>query len=160
MSRLPLQPIRRAISLLRRADKRLFDLVIRWPTLSDDQIARAMDALDGERPVPQISAKGPSGPTSDAIALAAERLRRVKQVRQERDASRWWRRRVEGAEVSLPFASWTVFCRRDDGEWVPSLACGDRRVADEAAAALATTGVDCLLVSWEPDGQGRPVPSR
>jgi len=148
------------IGLLRRADKRLFDLAIRWPTLSDEQIARALGAIDGEQPVVQLPATRGPAPTSTAIAEAEARLRRIQLVRQEREASRWWQRRLRAEELSLPFASWTVFSRNEEGEWVPSIACGEREAADQVAAMLQAGGAECALVAWSPDGAGRLVPCR
>jgi hypothetical protein len=160
MPRTPLWPLKRVIGLLRRADKRLFELAIRWPTLSDEQISRALGALDGAPPVAQLPATRLAAPTSSAIAEAEERLRRIQLVRQEREASRWWQRRLRAGELSLPFAAWTVFARNEDGEWVPSIACGEREAAEGAASTLKASGAQCALVAWDPDGAGRLVPCR
>ncbi len=160
MSRTPLWPLKRVVGLVRRADKRLFDLALRWPTLSDEQIARALGALDGERSVVQLPATAGPAPTSSAIEEAEKRLRRIQLVRQEREASRWWQRRLRSEELSLPFAAWTVFSRNEDGEWVPSLACGEREAADQIADMLREAGTQCTLVAWDRDGAGRLVPSR
>lgn len=157
--RLP-NPIRRLGGLLRRIDKRLFDLAVRWPTLTDEQISRALGALDQE-PVAlpgEREARRPIGPTSTAIAEAEARLRRIKQARQQREANRWWRRRLQAEGLSLPFAAWTVFTRGPDGAWMPAGASSDRAGAERIATSLAAHGVEAALVAWDPQGGGRLVP--
>ncbi len=166
MSGTPIQPFRRVVNLLRHADRRLFQLAIRWPTLSDEQIARALAALDGEASPPPQSVPTESGvvslrpgSTSAAIAQAEARLRRFKELRRERGASLWWQRRLAKEELSLPFASWTVFARGADGEWEPSMASARLEVAEQAAASLVASGAECRIVAWGSDGRGRLVSS-
>lgn len=157
-------PARRLIQLLRRADRRLFELALRWPSLSDEQIGRALAALDVQEPVagPLVLGDGPTSPAVRAhiIAAAEERLRRVRAEQAQREASAWWRRRMTSADLRLPFASWTVFRRDAGGCWAPVGACAERTAADEVTRALSTAGVECVLVAWDEGGGGRLVPPR